>query len=243
MSWIGGSLSSLTGQLSNLTKDILNEGTEEVIDPTAELQVAKEKIQQQDSLLSSLKHENEHLRRLNKDLEEKAETLELQINAITSQYRNLLEDKEREINSLKQQHHELLEQHVRTGVSSHHGEYDQHWTTGDDFSSLTVLEARYGELIFIRLCLSKQLTTPIGPLANKITGCWQCHESGLTLSAALAMLANHRCGNVGLSYRCGNLGLSYRCGNIGLSYRCDIVGNSELLLVFLEYKKKNQIFN
>lgn len=30
MSWIGGSISSLTGQLSNLTKDILTEGTEEV---------------------------------------------------------------------------------------------------------------------------------------------------------------------------------------------------------------------
>ena len=30
MSWFGGGLSSLTGQLSNLTKDILTEGTEEV---------------------------------------------------------------------------------------------------------------------------------------------------------------------------------------------------------------------
>lgn len=29
MSWLGGSLSSLTGQISNLTKDILTEGTEE----------------------------------------------------------------------------------------------------------------------------------------------------------------------------------------------------------------------
>ena len=30
MSWLGGSISSLTGQLSNLTKDILTEGTEEI---------------------------------------------------------------------------------------------------------------------------------------------------------------------------------------------------------------------
>ena len=30
MSWFGGGLSSLTGQLSNLTKDILTEGTDEV---------------------------------------------------------------------------------------------------------------------------------------------------------------------------------------------------------------------
>jgi hypothetical protein len=29
MSWLGGSLSSITGQISNLTKDILTEGTEE----------------------------------------------------------------------------------------------------------------------------------------------------------------------------------------------------------------------
>ena len=30
MSWLGGSLTSITGQLSNLTKDILTEGTQEV---------------------------------------------------------------------------------------------------------------------------------------------------------------------------------------------------------------------
>ncbi|XP_055878159.1 thyroid receptor-interacting protein 11-like isoform X2 [Biomphalaria glabrata] len=135
MSWIGGSLSSLTGQLSNLTKDILNEGTEEVIDPTAELQVAKEKIQQQELQLSTLKHENERLKRLNRELEEKAETSELQINAITSQYRSLLEDKEKEINNLKLQHHELLEQHVRTELTTQQGDYDQTWAD-HDFSSV-----------------------------------------------------------------------------------------------------------
>ncbi|XP_059162173.1 thyroid receptor-interacting protein 11-like [Physella acuta] len=118
MSWIGGSLSSLTGQLSNLTKDILTEGTEEVSDPTTELQLAKDKIQQLDSTLSSLKHENERLKRINKDLEEKAEASELQINAISSQYRAVLETREKEINSLKHQYQELLEQHARTTALS-----------------------------------------------------------------------------------------------------------------------------
>ncbi|CAL1534031.1 unnamed protein product [Lymnaea stagnalis] len=120
MSWIGGSLSSLTGQLSNLTKDILTEGTEEVGDPTTELQIAKDKIQQLDSVLSSLKLENERLKRINKELEEKAESSELQINAISSQYRGVLENKEKEIHTLKQQYQELLEQHARTAALSSH---------------------------------------------------------------------------------------------------------------------------
>ena len=30
MSWIGGSLSQITGQISNFTKEVLTEGTEEI---------------------------------------------------------------------------------------------------------------------------------------------------------------------------------------------------------------------
>ncbi|RUS71717.1 hypothetical protein EGW08_020527, partial [Elysia chlorotica] len=116
MSWIGGSLSSLTGQLSNLTKDILTEGTEEVSDPATELRLAHEKLHQLDGLLSTQRQENERLKRANRELEEKAEGSELQINTISREYRTVLEKKEKEVNTLKHQNQELLEQHARAAA-------------------------------------------------------------------------------------------------------------------------------
>ncbi|XP_012939983.1 thyroid receptor-interacting protein 11 [Aplysia californica] len=118
MSWLGGSLSSLTGQLSNLTKDILTEGTEEISDPATELRLAKEKIQQLDAIVTSQRQENERLKAINKELEEKAEASELQINSISREYRALLEQKEKEGNALKRQHQELLEEHARSAALS-----------------------------------------------------------------------------------------------------------------------------
>ncbi|BFZ07782.1 hypothetical protein BsWGS_10819 [Bradybaena similaris] len=118
MSWLGGSISSITGQLSNLTKDILTEGTEEIDDPATELRLAKEKLEQLDAFLSTQRHENERLKRLNKELEEKAESSELQINAISREYRGVLESKEKEVNTLKQQYQELLEQQAQSAALS-----------------------------------------------------------------------------------------------------------------------------
>lgn len=122
MAWLsrslGDSVSSLTGQLSSLTKDILTEGTEEVSDHATELSLAKEKIKQLESVCAAQKAENDRLKRVNRELEEKAESAELQINSISREYRALLEEKEKEVNSLKQRHHELLEHAAKTASYS-----------------------------------------------------------------------------------------------------------------------------
>lgn len=110
MSWLGGSLTSITGQLSNLTKDILTEGTQEVSDHATELRIAQEKNAECQNTISIIKTENEHLKRLNHELEEKAESAELQINTISRQYRQMLEESEKKINELKHSHEELLQQ-------------------------------------------------------------------------------------------------------------------------------------
>ncbi|XP_060577113.1 thyroid receptor-interacting protein 11-like isoform X2 [Ruditapes philippinarum] len=112
MSWLGGSFSSLTGQLSNLTKDILTEGTEEVSDHVTELRLAQEKIKELDTVCVSQKIEIDRLKLLNREAEEKAEGSELQINRISTEYRTLLEEKEKEIKTLKHEVQELKSSYV-----------------------------------------------------------------------------------------------------------------------------------
>ncbi|XP_058148390.1 thyroid receptor-interacting protein 11 isoform X2 [Dasypus novemcinctus] len=92
---VGGSLASLTGQISNFTKDMLMEGTEEVEElPNAR----REEIE---AIHSVLRSENERLKKLCTDLEEKHEASELQIKQQSTSYRNQLQQKEVEISHLK----------------------------------------------------------------------------------------------------------------------------------------------
>ncbi|XP_040333979.1 thyroid receptor-interacting protein 11 isoform X1 [Herpailurus yagouaroundi] len=93
---VGGSLASLTGQISNFTKDMLMEGTEEV---EAELPNARRK--EIEAIHAILRSENERLKKLCTDLEEKHEASELQIKQQSTIYRNQLQQKEVEISHLK----------------------------------------------------------------------------------------------------------------------------------------------
>ncbi|XP_033734322.1 thyroid receptor-interacting protein 11-like isoform X2 [Pecten maximus] len=120
MSWIGGSLSNLTGQLSNLTKDILTEGTEEISDHATELRIAQEKITECQAVITAQKNESGRLKQIIHELEEKAESSELQINSISAQYRGVLEEKEKEINALKQSQQEAF-QHQQLSTPSDYG--------------------------------------------------------------------------------------------------------------------------
>ncbi|XP_011371456.1 thyroid receptor-interacting protein 11 isoform X2 [Pteropus vampyrus] len=92
---VGGSLASLTGQISNFTKDMLMEGTEEV----EELPNSRRK--EIEAIHSVLRSENERLKKLCFDLEEKHEASELQIKQQSTSYRNQLQQKEVEISHLK----------------------------------------------------------------------------------------------------------------------------------------------
>lgn len=60
---VGGSLSSLTGQISSFTKDILLEGAEEVGDAATELHVSNSRLREIESINAAQKSENERLKK------------------------------------------------------------------------------------------------------------------------------------------------------------------------------------
>ncbi|XP_036267484.1 thyroid receptor-interacting protein 11 isoform X1 [Pipistrellus kuhlii] len=93
---VGGSLASLTGQISNFTKDMLMEGAEEV-----EAELPNSRRKEIEAIHAILRSENERLKKLCSDLEEKHEASELQIKHQSTSYRNELQQKEVEISHLK----------------------------------------------------------------------------------------------------------------------------------------------
>ncbi|NXE54069.1 TRIPB protein, partial [Casuarius casuarius] len=113
---VGGSLSSLTGQISSFTKDILLEGAEEV----GELHVSNSRLREIESINAAQKSENERLKKVCSDLEEKHESAELQIKQLSIEYRNQLQQKEVEISHLKARQNALQEQlqKVQTAAQS-----------------------------------------------------------------------------------------------------------------------------
>ncbi|XP_063188616.1 thyroid receptor-interacting protein 11 isoform X2 [Chroicocephalus ridibundus] len=117
---VGGSLSSLTGQISSFTKDILLEGAEEVGDVATELHVSNSRLREIESINAAQKLENERLKKVCSDLEEKHEAAELQIKQLSVEYRNQLQQKEVEISHLKARQNALQEQlqKVQTAAQS-----------------------------------------------------------------------------------------------------------------------------
>ncbi|NWH62871.1 TRIPB protein, partial [Geococcyx californianus] len=111
---VGGSLSSLTGHISSFTKDILLEGAEEV----GELHVSNSRLREIESINAALKLENERLKKVCSDLEEKHEAAELQIKQLSIEYRNQLQQKEVEISHLKARQNALQEQLQKVQTAS-----------------------------------------------------------------------------------------------------------------------------
>ncbi|KFQ69236.1 Thyroid receptor-interacting protein 11, partial [Phaethon lepturus] len=113
---VGGSLSSLTGQISSFTKDILLEGAEEV----GELHVSNCRLRELENINAAQKCENDRLKKVCSDLEEKHEAAELQIKQLSIEYRNQLQQKEVEISHLKARQNALQEQlqKVQTAAQS-----------------------------------------------------------------------------------------------------------------------------
>ncbi|XP_062037737.1 thyroid receptor-interacting protein 11 isoform X3 [Lepus europaeus] len=102
---VGGSLASLTGQISNFTKDMLLEGAEEV-----EADLSNSRRNEIEAIHAVLKSENERLRKLCVDLEEKHEAAELQLKQQSASYRSQLQQKEVEISHLKARQMALQDQ-------------------------------------------------------------------------------------------------------------------------------------
>ncbi|XP_038191887.1 thyroid receptor-interacting protein 11 isoform X2 [Arvicola amphibius] len=93
---VGGSLASLTDQISNFTKDMLMEGTEDV-----PVDFSSSGREENEATHSVLRSENERLKKLYTDLEEKHEASELQIKQQSASYRTQLQQKEEEVSHLK----------------------------------------------------------------------------------------------------------------------------------------------
>ncbi|KAM6467452.1 thyroid receptor-interacting protein 11 isoform 2-T2 [Liasis olivaceus] len=91
---VGGSLSTLTGQISSFTKDMLLEGTEEVGDAAVDFPVSNSSLRDVESIHATLRSENDRLKKFCNDLEEKNEVAELQIKQQSIDYRNQLQQKE-----------------------------------------------------------------------------------------------------------------------------------------------------
>ncbi|XP_042294583.1 thyroid receptor-interacting protein 11 [Sceloporus undulatus] len=107
---VGGSLSTLTGQISSFTKDMLLEGSEEGADAAAGFPVSSSSLRDVENILATLRSENERLKKVCSDLEEKHEAAEIQIKQQSIEYRNQLQQKEVEISHLKARQNTLQEQ-------------------------------------------------------------------------------------------------------------------------------------
>ncbi|XP_053553524.1 thyroid receptor-interacting protein 11 [Bombina bombina] len=115
---VGGSLSSFTGQISSFTKDMLLEGTEEAGDVTPEMHMSSSKLKEIESVHSVLKSENERLKKLCTEFEEKHEAAELQVKQQSQEYRNRLQQKEVEISHLKAKLNSLQDQTQKLQASA-----------------------------------------------------------------------------------------------------------------------------
>ncbi|CAH1263031.1 TRIP11 [Branchiostoma lanceolatum] len=147
MSWLQGSVSSLTGQLSDFTRELLTEGTEEVSDVDTELRLAKSKIQNLEAAVLTQSAECDRLKLVNAELEEKAEAAELQVKHISTEYRARLEEKEAEINELRQLQltSQSAQSHVLTSDTLHtipHSYSDSNLHTGDDLDFHDVISSQ-----------------------------------------------------------------------------------------------------
>ncbi|XP_078675803.1 thyroid receptor-interacting protein 11-like isoform X2 [Branchiostoma floridae x Branchiostoma belcheri] len=147
MSWLQGSVSSLTGQLSTFTRELLTEGTEEVSDVDTELRLAKSKIQNLEAAVLTQSAECDRLKQVNAELEEKAEAAELQVKHISTEYRARLEEKEAEINELRQLQlsSQSAHSHVLTSDTLHtipHSYSDSNLHTGDDLDFHDVISSQ-----------------------------------------------------------------------------------------------------
>ncbi|XP_044128601.1 LOW QUALITY PROTEIN: thyroid receptor-interacting protein 11 [Bufo gargarizans] len=111
---VGGSLSSLTGQISSFTKDMLLEGAEELPEGSPELHGSREI----ESVQALQKSENERLKKLCSELEDKLEAAELQVKQQSVDYRNRLQQKEVEVSHLKAKLNSLQDELQKSQVSA-----------------------------------------------------------------------------------------------------------------------------
>ncbi|XP_042207893.1 thyroid receptor-interacting protein 11-like [Homarus americanus] len=106
MSWLGvnlnDSLSSLKGQLSNLTREVLSEGVEDVEDNDTQVLVPRDRIKELESLCQLQKHEVEESKRARAEVEERLHAADLHAAHQVNLLRHQLQERETELRKLKE---------------------------------------------------------------------------------------------------------------------------------------------
>ncbi|CAH8519324.1 unnamed protein product [Schistosoma haematobium] len=101
MDWLGG-LSSIKGQLTNITKDLLAEGTREInADPENELSIARTRICELESVVETQKTEINSLRCRNEELVVQLESLQLRLDHTKELFIQQLREKDILISKLQ----------------------------------------------------------------------------------------------------------------------------------------------
>ncbi|CAH8519290.1 unnamed protein product [Schistosoma haematobium] len=100
MDWLGG-LSSIKGQLTNITKDLLAEGTREINDPENELSIARTRICELESVVETQKTEINSLRCRNEELVVQLESLQLRLDHTKELFIQQLREKDILISKLQ----------------------------------------------------------------------------------------------------------------------------------------------
>ncbi|XP_066463639.1 thyroid receptor-interacting protein 11 isoform X2 [Eleutherodactylus coqui] len=111
---VGGSLSNLTGQISSFTKDMLLEGAEELPEGSPALHVTRDI----ESIQALQRSENERLKKVCSELEDKLEAAELQVKQQSVDYRNRLQQREVEISHLKAKLNSLQDELQKSQIST-----------------------------------------------------------------------------------------------------------------------------
>ncbi|XP_037072861.1 thyroid receptor-interacting protein 11-like isoform X2 [Pollicipes pollicipes] len=115
MAWFGESFSNIKGQLSNIAKEVLAEGADEVDDQETQLKVANDKIKTLEASCTSHCAEISRLEQRNGELEERLSTADLQLSSLSQQHRQEIVSRERELLSLRNQLRDVEEERYLSG--------------------------------------------------------------------------------------------------------------------------------
>ena len=111
MSWLGNGFSNITGQITNFTREVLTEGTEEIDDAATELRISSTKLHTLEQNVLQQKAEIERLRKAYDEVSEKLESSELQNTVLSQEYRAIVDHKEKELSMLKAREHAWTTSH------------------------------------------------------------------------------------------------------------------------------------
>ncbi|KAI6656918.1 hypothetical protein LOD99_16220 [Oopsacas minuta] len=110
MSWLAGSsLSSIRSQLSELTRDVINETDADRESLESDFELAKSRLAELEVLRESQKSEIQNLMLNNLNMQDRAEAAELQAATVSKEFRNVIVSLQEELKGVTLENHSLKE--------------------------------------------------------------------------------------------------------------------------------------